>query len=371
MIDMLEASHSALLVAASFAVSLLAAFTGLSLTRGLSALSLPARKAMVSMAAVALGGGIWSMHFVAMLGLRLPVPHFYDPLITLMSALVAILMTGLALLLLHFRTRSPPVLVAAGTLMGTGVAAMHYLGMSGMELCRPVYSVLGVAVALLASVALGVAAIWIAYGDRTRRNILLGTLVFGVSVVAVHFLAMAGTGFVVDAAPGNTGPMVDNGALALVVTLAAFLICGGFLLTSATFFGPQPVAVAPGPAGPAPQPLDRGARAAGQVPFERHGRTAFIAPDRIAAIRAEGHYTILYAEGQKLFCPWSISKARTRLPDAQFTQVHRSYLVNPRFVTGFERRKDNGVIYFEGTEGLDKVPVSRARLAEIRTRLGL
>jgi len=375
---MLDTSHDALMVAASLAVSMLAAFTGLSLTRGLSALPPGARKAMIAMAAVALGGGIWSMHFVAMLGLRLPVPYFYDPLITLISALVAILATGLALLLLHFMARTPPVLVGAGATMGAGVAAMHYLGMSGIELCTPVYSAGGVGAALAAAVALGIAAIWIAYGARTRRNILLGTGVFGGAVVAVHYIAMAGTGFVADPVSGVAGPLIGNETLALLVTMAAFLICGGFLLTAATFFLPQPAVAAGGvalmppprdlvaPAAPAPI-----AGAAAPVPFERHGRTEFVAPDRIAAIRAEGHYTVLYVGDEKLFCPWPISKARARLPDGLFQQVHRSYLVNPAHVTGFERRKDNGVIYFERTPALDKVPVSRARLAETRDRLGL
>jgi DNA-binding LytR/AlgR family response regulator len=54
-----------------------------------------------------------------------------------------------------------------------------------------------------------------------------------------------------------------------------------------------------------------------------------------------------------------------------FLRVHRSYLVNPAFVTGFERRKDSGVIYFEGVNSLGKVPVSRSRLGEVRDLLGL
>ena len=103
---MLEHGHTTYLVIAAFAVAVMAGFTGLSLTRGASSLPIPQRKLAVSMSAVALGSGIWSMHFVAMLGMTLPVPFHYDALITLISALAAILLTGVALLLVHFGERT-------------------------------------------------------------------------------------------------------------------------------------------------------------------------------------------------------------------------------------------------------------------------
>ena len=337
---MLEYSHDPMFVAGSFMVSLLAAFTGLSLTRGLSALPVFSRKVRVAMAAVALGTGIWSMHFIGMLGLQLPVQVFYAPVTTLLSAMVAILINGLSLLI-----------------------------MSGMAVCRPVYSVFGVVIAVLAAMALGILAISIAYGARTRRNTLLGTAVFGAAVVAVHYLAMASTGLVLIDVTQEPPLALTNTALALLVAFAAFGICGSFLLSSATFFaGLQDQTDPPmqDPAGEAPAPTPPLL-----VPFERHGRTEFIPPQSIAAIRAEGHYTILYAGEDKLFCPWSISKARTRLAQTRFLQAHRSYLVNPDLVTGFERRKDNGVVFFGTTPSLELVPVSRSRLGTLRDSLGL
>ena len=70
--EFVEFSHNLWLIVASFAVALMAGFTGLSLTNGLSTYSYTRRKIAISFAAIALGGGIWSMHFVAMLGLQLP-----------------------------------------------------------------------------------------------------------------------------------------------------------------------------------------------------------------------------------------------------------------------------------------------------------
>ncbi|WP_338020517.1 MHYT domain-containing protein [Mameliella sp. AT18] len=129
---------------------------------------------MVAIAAVALGGGIWSLHFVAMLGLQLPILFSYDGLATLISVLIAILMVGLALSILHFHDRGPLTLTLAAALV------------------------------------LSVAAIWIAYGKRTRGSILLGTLVFGLSVFAVHFIAMAGTGFIGLDGGDTAGPALSH-----------------------------------------------------------------------------------------------------------------------------------------------------------------
>ncbi len=233
-------SHNVTLVLAALAVSLMASFTGLSLTRGSMSRPSSERKRLVTMAAVALGVGIWSMHFVAMLGMRLPVAFYYDALTTLISALVAILMAGIALLILHFPARSPRTITTAGIVVGLGIPLMHYIGMSGIRLCLPVYSATGLALAVSVSLALGIGSVWVIYGARRHRNILLGTVALGTSVVVVHFIAMAGTGFLPDESPGGSGPRLDNATLAMIVALVAFGLCGAFLLTGVTFFAETP-----------------------------------------------------------------------------------------------------------------------------------
>lgn len=375
---MLEYSHDPLLVIAAFAIALMAGFTGLSLTRGANALPVGQRKAVISMAAVALGGGIWSMHFVSMLGLQLPLLYTYDALVTLLSALVAILLTGLALLILHFRPRTPRSLALAGAIVGGGIALMHYIGMSGMELCSPVYTLPGVAGALAASIALSILAIRLAYSERGRRNILLGAAGFGGAVVMVHFLAMAGTGFVPDPQSGALGPALENGTLAILVTLSAFVISAAFLLSGITFFPipeqePAPAAINIPTTSPAPEAARLEPPRPDlllRVPHEREGRTFFLEPSTISVVRAEGHYTLLQRGSETLFCPWSISEAEERLAPAGFLRVHRSYLLNPARVTRFERLKDSGECSVEGAETL-RVPVSRTRLANLRDALGL
>lgn len=375
---MIEHAHNHLLVVASFFVAMMAGFTGLSLLKGASELTGRNRKVRVVLAAIAMGGGVWSMHFVAMLGLKLPTAFFYDPLTTMASALIAILVVGLALLVLHFRKRTHATTAASGVVVGFGILAMHYLGMSGIRLVIPVYPLPGVVLATIVSVGLSVATIFFAYGKRSNLNIVLGSFGFGIAVFAVHFSAMADTHFILDEQTTAGGLLISNEALALAVACAAFVICGGFLLTGTTFLADDdadPVLdnteEATDPAVPRLDPADDEPVETFRIPYEKNSRTFFADPSAIAAVRAEGHYTILYGETEKLFCPWPISQIQKRMTGTEFIQAHRSYLINPAHVSSFERKKDNGICYFEGFQSLEKVPVSRSRLSQVRDALGL
>jgi DNA-binding LytR/AlgR family response regulator len=207
----------------------------------------------------------------------------------------------------------------------------------------------------------------------------------------------------------DASPALDNGELALVVMLSAFVICGAFLLSGASFLSParpapqslsaatplaetrpapatatgHPEAAAPqAPAPHSPPPVSAPpvspppeapalSPPEPRLPYERDGATYFLPAAEVAAIRAEGHYTIAYTGAGRVFCPWSISEADRRLCEGSFFRVHRSYLVNTTRVAAFERRKDNGICRFEDVPNLDTVPVSRSRVAALRKRLGL
>ncbi|MEN8683215.1 MHYT domain-containing protein [Marivita sp.] len=369
--QVLDFSHDPLLVIASLFVAMMAGFTGLSLSRGLSTRSVTYQKVLIVLSAISLGGGIWSMHFVAMLGLQLPILFYYDAVITLASALVAILVVGVALLILHFWKRTPQTLVLAGMIVGVGVLAMHYLGMSAMQLCKAVYTPLGIALAAVASCVLSVGAFAVAYGRRTQRNIVIGTVIFGIAVFSVHFAAIAGTSFVAVETQNEVGPLISNEAMAIGVVLSSFVLCGAFLLSGVTFLAPpkqEETIAEPEDAMPvdtAPKPASKR-----QIPYQKDGQTRFVDPSAVAVIRAEGHYTYLYTKDESLFCAWSITEAEKRLSTGPFIKTHRSYLINPDHVSGFERMKDNGVCYFE-TSSVTKVPVSRSRLKLVRDSLGV
>ncbi|MEM9433986.1 MAG: MHYT domain-containing protein [Pseudomonadota bacterium] len=362
--EFLDVSHNNLLVAMSCLVALVAGFTGLSLTRDLGSKPDFERKVLIALAAIALGGGIWAMHFVAMLGLQMPILFYYDAAITLISALMAILIVGAALIILHFTNRNRFTVSLAGAIVGVGVLAMHYTGMAGLELCRAVYTPLGVIVSSLVAVLLCILAFGIAYGHRTNRNIFLGTLCFAIAVASVHFLAMAGTKFVADSDGTEFGLLMSNETLALGVIFFSFVIFGACLWVGVTYL-PRPMQDAQPSAGKAasdlePRPL--------HVPCEREGAKVFLSATDVVFVRADAHYTQVYTQDERLFCVWSLTEATKRLVPLGFLQTHRSYLVNPEHVVRFERTKDSGKCVFEGPE-TPPVPVSRSKLKAIQDAL--
>lgn len=366
--EFLEFGHNIYLVMISFVVALVAGGTGLSLTKDLSKKSVNQRKLSVALAAVALGGGIWSMHFVATLGLQMPILFYYDAAITLVSALTAILLVAGALVLLHFRPRTNSSVTVAGTTVGVGILLMHYIGMAGMQLCRAVYTPVGVVASSVLAVVLCIFAFRVAYGQRSNLTILLGALCFGSAVFAVHFLAMASTNFVALPEIVEFGPTISNETMALGVILSSFVIFGAFLWVGSTFLvaSGDAARVAEGAESvPSSAPLEpEVSKTMIWIPCEREGAKVFLAAREVAFLRADGHYTQVYTLKERFFCVWPITEATKRLaPDAGFVKVHRSYLINPTKVSRFERGKDKGKCIFDDG-ALPPVPVSRSHLKD-------
>ena len=361
--EFLTVNHSSFLIAMSCVVALVAGFTGLSLTRDLSEKPMFQKKASITLGAIALGGGIWAMHFVAMLGLKLPILFYYDAAITLVSALSAILLVGAALILLHFADRTPFIISLAGGIVGAGILVMHYIGMAGLELCRAVYTTSGVVYSSFVAIGLCILAFWIAYGKRTNRNIALGTICFAIAVCSAHFLAIAETNFVQEPDVAEFGPSMSNETLALGVIFFSFVIFGACLWVSVTYLVAPDFGDSGPKAPPAPQP-------AGdlQIPCEGDGNKVFVRARDVLFVRADGHYTQIYTEDERLFCVWPITVASKRLLPVGFLQTHRSYLVNPSRVARFERTKDKGRCLFDGVN-LPPAPVSRSKLKTIQDAL--
>ncbi|MHA1527550.1 MAG: LytTR family transcriptional regulator DNA-binding domain-containing protein, partial [Alphaproteobacteria bacterium] len=228
-----------------------------------------------------------------------------------------------------------------------------------------VFGTAGYVVSTLLAVVLSIAALRLAYGRRTLRTLILGAGAYGGGIVAMHFSAMYWTGFIRLDALVLTTPVISPDYLALIVALATFVLCGAFLLTSATAGHPESAPES------MPVPVPAEARRPVRIPYERDGKTFFAAPAEILAARAEGHYTTLFRGDEELFCPWPISRLEEELDAARFLRTHRSYIVNLDYVRGFERRKDQGVCLFEVGAALSEVPVSRTNLAQTRALLGL
>lgn len=126
--------HDVYLVFLSVVVATIASFTALSLAGRIREARDRARRVWLAAAAIALGGGIWSMHFVAMLAFSMPgMPISYDLEPTIASLLLAVGFTGGGLALIDWTAPTVRRTLSAGLLIGAGVATMHYVGMTAMR----------------------------------------------------------------------------------------------------------------------------------------------------------------------------------------------------------------------------------------------
>src|SRR5687767_1666917 len=129
---MMTGHYNITLVLLSYAVAVFASFTSLDLAGRALKTSGRTARAWLTAAAVAMGGGIWSMHFIGMLAWIMPMPVGCGIGTTAASLVLPVAVTGIGFFLVRSNSTSKFRLPIAGVLMGTGIVSMHYLGMVGM-----------------------------------------------------------------------------------------------------------------------------------------------------------------------------------------------------------------------------------------------
>jgi len=131
---MLIGSYSSALVLISIFVAILASYTALDLTGRIATTTGRAAYLWMMGGALAMGVGVWSMHFIGMLAFSLPIDLGYDIQLTALSLLISILSCGFALWLVS-QPRLPLWQLLFGALiMGSGISGMHYTGMAAMRM---------------------------------------------------------------------------------------------------------------------------------------------------------------------------------------------------------------------------------------------
>jgi PAS domain S-box-containing protein len=235
----LHGVHDFYLVALSIFVAAIASFTALSLAGRIREARGRARRIWLAAAATALGGGIWSMHFVAMLAFSIPGMRMrYDLAPTLASLALAIGFTGGGLALIDW---SKPMLrrtIVSGVLIGTGVATMHYLGMTAMRTSTVLsYNPSWVAASIAIAVAAATAAVWLATRDEQAGRRAAAAVVMGAAIAGMHYVGMHAATFTraatqVDQAGGlaSLGQAFLAAAISLVTLLVLLLALGAVQL---------------------------------------------------------------------------------------------------------------------------------------------
>jgi signal transduction histidine kinase len=185
--------------------------------------------------------GIWTMHFIGMLGFHLPLAVSYDIWITLLSLAMASAGCGASLVLVSSGRLNALKLFGGGTLIGFAIVAMHYTGMAAMRMVPPIrYDPSLVILSILIAVGASLLALWSAYRlrfenflsafwTRTGSAVIQGSAIYG-----MHYTGMAAATF----APGSRSTVYphqgfDPTALAVTLGIASAVFLLAVLLISA------------------------------------------------------------------------------------------------------------------------------------------
>jgi diguanylate cyclase len=393
--------HDPYLVALSVVIAILGGYTGFGLAARIRGTPGVSRRVLLSGGAGFLAIGIWTMHFVGMLAAPIPADAVYLVLPTIVSFLICALVVGVSLFFLSIGEPSHRRVIWSAVLLGAGIASMHYVGIHGLAGHFAIAHdtpmiLLSILIAIMA--AYGGLRAFLARQDGVR--LIASSIAFGVAVSGMHYTAMYGMHFVPlsDGAHHHVGGLAASPQiLSVIVAVLCFVITAGFLLSlvpdprrqTATAAAAEPVAETAVAAAKAPPPepvaatfprpmsaplggLGQPPRAAPapRLPVEGADGTHFIDTADIRSVRADAHYTRVHDGTRERMCPWSISEAEAQLDPGLFVRVHRSHIVAIPHVTFVRKEGDGAVIELDGPSP-HRVPVSRAKIAEVKARLGL
>ncbi|HTN43564.1 MAG TPA: MHYT domain-containing protein [Nitrospiria bacterium] len=227
-------SYDMSLVFLSYVIAAVASFVALDLAGRVTASQGSARKLWLMGGAIAMGVGIWSMHFIAMLAFSLPVTVSYDTMTTAASLLAAVATSGIALFIVSRDAMGLVPLVSGSVLMGVGIGTMHYTGMAAMRLDATMwYDRTFFAASIVVAIVVSLVALWLAFhlrgetsGIGTLQKIV-SALVMGAAIVGMHFTGQLATNFTPTAASmGVQGAAAASGrsGLAAAVGITTGLI---------------------------------------------------------------------------------------------------------------------------------------------------
>lgn len=225
-------SHDTVFVLLSLGVAILASWTALGLLERVRANLEIRRIIWLAATATAMGGGIWSMHFIAMLGFDPGIAVTYDITLTVLSLLLAVLGTAAAFWMAAKPKPPIPQLLASGVFMGVAIALMHYIGMAAIRMSASLqFDKVYVLAALCIAMVVSFGAMVLVRGDLSARQKGLGAIFLAIAVSAMHYTAMAGV-TVVDAQAHQHSSAGETSSLVLALITA--LVTTFLLIVSGT-----------------------------------------------------------------------------------------------------------------------------------------
>jgi two-component system, sensor histidine kinase and response regulator len=238
-LTLLSQRYDPRLVVLSVAIAMCAAYAALDLPGRTSASQGRARIVWLISGASAMGLGIWSMHYIGMLALTLPVPVFYDLPTVFLSLLAAVFSSAVALKIVSRKELRVIPVIGASLVMGAGICAMHYTGMAAMRLpamCH--YNPWIVAASAVIAVVVSVVALLLTFHFRkTVREFNIGKIasaaVMGVAVAAMHYTGMASVSFSPSPEIGDISHAVEVSSLGITgIAIVTLVVLGFVFITS-------------------------------------------------------------------------------------------------------------------------------------------
>ncbi|WP_234542692.1 MHYT domain-containing protein [Streptomyces shenzhenensis] len=195
----------------------------------------------LALGAVSLGCGIWTMHFIAMIGFSVDGALVsYDAGRTALSLAVCIAVVAVGVFLVGYRGSGPVTLGTAGVFTGLGVAAMHYLGMTAMNTGGTVhYGTTAVVLSVVIAVVAATAALWAAVSISAVWATVGASLVMGAAVSAMHYTGMAAVS--VHVVQAQAGGQSSTNLLAFLLVMLAGPVAALILAAAIVMFDPEVV----------------------------------------------------------------------------------------------------------------------------------
>jgi NO-binding membrane sensor protein with MHYT domain len=228
----------------AYLMSCLGCFLGLQCTQRARAMQGASRTRWLLLAAVSIGvTGIWVMHFVAMLGFTINDQVIqYNVPITILSMLIAVAVVAVGLLIVGFGGDGVRPLLLGGTIIGIGVAGMHYMGMFAMRMPDNMHWNVGmVLLSVIIAIVAGTAALWAAlrlHGGLAHT--LVATAIMGVAVCGMHYTGMAALHVLSSPGGGMSAMGGGAGATSFLLPLILGISILTFLVTAIVTLAPTP-----------------------------------------------------------------------------------------------------------------------------------
>ncbi|MEG5298831.1 bifunctional diguanylate cyclase/phosphodiesterase [Enterobacter roggenkampii] len=233
---MLVSQYNPILVVLSFVVAILAAYTALNMAARVAGSEGVAARVWLAGGGIAMGIGVWAMHFIGMLAMDLSMSMSYNASLTVLSMVIAVGSSLFALWLVSCDQLRLRRLLPGALVMGSGIVAMHYTGMAALEVMPGIiWDKVWVAISVAIALAASLTALWLTFRLRhdAAQVVLMRTgaaITMGIAIAGMHYAGMKAAQFPMSTMVHHEG--INGSWLAVLVSVVALSILGITLLVS-------------------------------------------------------------------------------------------------------------------------------------------